>query len=185
MNSHVSHHSFQLAATVTFQTRRLAAATVLVFSGPLGQVALNLQKVDTQGLGGFWYAKHTHTLHIVGHSKACFRLIQKLIENKLGGVTRGWLMCLKIVGIGSRATLFQDSKLLFKVGLSHDIVYTLPASVKAFLPDPTTLWLFGVDKNQVAQIAAKIRDLRPPTVYKGKGIRLLNHPVLLKQGKKK
>lgn len=182
MNSHVYHHSFQLADTVTLQT---CTKMVLLFSGPLGQVSLNLQKVDPQGVGGFWYTKQTHTLHIVGHSKACFRLMQKLIENKLVGVTRGWLMCLKIVGIGYRATFLEDSKLLFKVGYSHDILYTLPPSVKAFLPDPTTLWLFGVDKNQVAQIAAKIRDLRPPTVYKGKGIRLLHQPVFLKQGKKK
>ena len=66
-----------------------------------------------------------------------------------------------------------------------DIVYKIPSSIRVFLLDPTLLCLFGIDKNQITQIAAQIRNLRRPTVYKGKGIRLLNEKILLKAGKRK
>jgi large subunit ribosomal protein L6 len=75
--------------------------------------------------------------------------------------------------------------LLLKLGYSHDLIYTIPSSIKVFLLDSTLICLFGLDKNQTTQIAAKIRNLRRPSAYKGKGIRLVNEKVLVKQGKKK
>lgn len=100
------------------------------------------------------------------------------------GVTRGFLIYLKIIGIGYRASL-QNDTLLLKLGYSHDVTYKIPSSIKLFLIEPTVICVFGVDKNQVTQIASKIRSLRKPSAYKGKGIRLINEKVLLKQGKKK
>ena len=75
--------------------------------------------------------------------------------------------------------------MFLKLGYSHDIIYKIPSSIKLFLLDPTLICFFSVDKNQVTQIAAKIRNLRRPSAYKGKGIRLINEKILLKQGKKK
>ena len=74
--------------------------------------------------------------------------LQTTIRNKLEGVTKGFLVYLRIAGIGYRATQ-QGQTLTFKLGYSHDIVYTLPDSMRAFLPEPTLLGLYGVDKNQV------------------------------------
>ena len=74
--------------------------------------------------------------------------MQSTIRNKLEGVTKGFLVYLRIAGIGYRATQ-QGQTLTFKLGYSHDIVYTLPDSMRAFLPEPTLLGLYGVDKNQV------------------------------------
>ena len=102
------------------------------------------------------------------------------------GISRGFLIYLKIVGIGYRANLLENIQTLFlKLGYSHDIIYKIPSSIRVFLLVPTLICLFGVDKNQITQIAAQIRKLRGPTVYKGKGIRILNEKVVLKAGKRK
>ena len=75
-------------------------------------------------------------------------LLQTLLKNKLEGVTKGFLVYLRISGIGYRATL-NDQTLTFKLGYSHDIAYELPPAMRAFLPEPTLIGLYGVDKNQV------------------------------------
>ena len=72
-----------------------------------------------------------------------------------------------------------------KLGFSHDVQYTLPNSLRAFLPEPTLVGLYGIDKNEITQAAARIRALRPPSAYKGKGIRLADEKIKLKAGKKK
>ena len=72
-----------------------------------------------------------------------------------------------------------------KVGYSHDVKYKIPSSVCIFLIEPTLICLFGIDKNQVTQIAAEIRQIKPPSPYKGKGIRFVNETVFIKQGKQK
>lgn len=79
----------------------------------------------------------------------------------------------------------RGETLHLKVGKSHDSLYRVSNSICVFSPDPTRIFLFGVDKNQVTQAAAKIRQIRPPDGYKGKGLRLINEIVALKQGKHK
>ena len=71
----------------------------------------------------------------------------------LQGVTRGYLKYLRIQGIGYRASL-KDQTVTLKLGFSHDITYTLPPSLRAYLPEPTLLGLYGIDKNQVRNAAA-------------------------------
>jgi len=100
------------------------------------------------------------------------------------GVTRGFLVYLRISGIGYRASL-SGQTLTLKLGHSHDCTYTLPPSLRAVLPEPTRVGIYGVDKNQVTQAAANIVALRPPSVYKGKGVRLEGTEVRLKPGKRK
>jgi len=180
MKSQVYHHSFQIPEKVTIEKKN----NLLKFSGPLGSTYLNLNKIDPNGLGGLSFNYETKKLDLISPSKSFFGLFKKLIENKIIGVTRGFLIYLKIIGIGYRASLNNDN-LLLKLGYSHDIIYKIPSSIKLFLLDPTVICLFGIDKNQVTQIGAKIRNLRKPSAYKGKGIRLINEKVLLKQGKKK
>lgn len=75
-------------------------------------------------------------------------LLQSLLKNKLEGVTKGFLVYLRISGIGYRASL-TDQTLTFKLGYSHDIAYELPPAMRAFLPEPTLIGLYGIDKNQV------------------------------------
>ena len=99
-------------------------------------------------------------------------------------MTRGYVVYLRIVGIGYRASL-KEQVLTFKLGFSHDVTYSLPTSLRAFLPEPTLVGLYGLDKNQVTQAAAKIIALKPPSAYKGKGIRMADTTPRLKAGKKK
>jgi large subunit ribosomal protein L6 len=75
--------------------------------------------------------------------------------------------------------------LRLKVGFSHDLVFQIPDSIRLFLIEPTLICLYGIDKNQVTQIASKIREIQPPSVYKGKGIAFSEEVVILKQGKRK
>lgn len=84
-------------------------------------------------------------------STACTGILwnlQSTIQNKLEGVTKGFLIYLRIAGIGYRAAQ-EGQTLTFKLGYSHDIAYELPASVRGFLPEPTLVGLYGIDKNQV------------------------------------
>lgn len=117
-------------------------------------------------------------------SKPFFGLFSSIIVNKIHGVTRGFLTYIRIIGVGYRAML-ENQTLQFKLGFSHDIKFKLPCSVRAFLLEPTLICLYGIDKNQVTQIAAKIRQIKPPSVYKGKGIRLTHETIFTKTGKRK
>ena len=82
--------------------------------------------------------------------------MQSLLRNKIEGVTKGFLVYLRIQGIGYRATL-KDQTLQFKLGYSHDITYELPPAMRAFLPEPTLVGLYGIDKNQVRIAAPDVR----------------------------
>ena len=102
------------------------------------------------------------------------------------GVTKGFYVQLRIVGIGYRAALSPDgSTLTLKLGHSHDCAYALPASLRAVVPEPTLVGLWGLDKNQVTQAAANVIALRKPSPYKGKGVRVEGTSVKLKPGKRK
>ena len=102
------------------------------------------------------------------------------------GVTKGFYVQLRIVGIGYRAALSPDgSTLTLKLGHSHDCAYVLPPSLKAVVPEPTLVGLWGLDKNQVTQAAANVIALRKPSPYKGKGVRVEGTSVKLKPGKRK
>ena len=95
-------------------------------------------------------SKQQHLSACVRHRQkatACVRL-QSLLRNKIEGVTKGVLVYLRIVGIGYRASI-EGQTITFKLGYSHDIAYDLPESMRAFLPEPTLIGLYGIDKNQV------------------------------------
>jgi large subunit ribosomal protein L6 len=156
----------------------------IFFSSPLGKTLLNLKKVDPKGTTALMIDPELKTMNLITSSKSYHGLIKSIIQNKIQGISRGFLIYLKIIGIGYRAYL-ENTSLFLKLGYSHDIVYRIPTGVKIFLIDPTLICLFGVDKNQVTQVAAKLRHLRKPSVYKGKGIRILNENILLKSGKRK
>lgn len=174
------HSEIKIPENITIKHKN----NLLFFSGPLGYTVLNLTKIDPLGSSGFYMDKNANTLTLITATKAFHGLLKSLIQNKIQGMSRGFLIYLKIVGIGYRAHL-EKNNLFLKLGYSHDILYKIPSSLKIFLLDPTLICLFGIDKNQVTQIAAKLRDLRKPSVYKGKGIRLLDEKIFLKTGKRK
>ncbi|MCO6390262.1 50S ribosomal protein L6 [Aliihoeflea aestuarii] len=106
------------------------------------------------------------------------------IENILNGVSKGFERRLEITGVGYRAAL-QGKNLQLALGFSHDVVYQTPEGITIQVPKPTEIVVSGIDKQQVGQVAAEIREYRPPEPYKGKGVRYANERIVRKEGKKK
>ena len=106
------------------------------------------------------------------------------IANLVAGVTKGFESKLEINGVGFRAAV-QGKNLQIALGYSHDVVYPIPEGIAIATPKPTEIVITGIDKQKVGQVAAEIRDYRPPEPYKGKGIKYSDEYILRKEGKKK
>lgn len=128
-----------------------------------GQVTFERQKND----------KQTRALH--GLSRAH-------VNNMVSGVAQGFSKSLRIEGVGYRAAL-KGKILEISVGFSNPVKFQIPTGVEVVVEEPTLLHVKGIDKQQVGQVAAKIRETRPPEPYKGKGIRYSDEKVRRKAGK--
>jgi large subunit ribosomal protein L6 len=118
-----------------------------------------------------------------GRHRSLHGLTRTLIANMVDGVTAGFEKRLEIVGVGYRALLKGDALELI-VGYSHPVVVEPPEHVTFETPQPTVVLVKGIDKQVVGEVAAKIRALRPPEPYKGKGIRYAGEYVQRKVGKR-
>ena len=110
--------------------------------------------------------------------------VRALVNNMVGGVTKGFEKKLNLVGVGYRATA-QGTKLNLQIGFSHPVSKDMPAGVKVVCPSQTEIVISGFDRQAVGQVAAEVRALRPPEPYKGKGIRYSDEKVTIKETKKK
>ncbi|RXM22362.1 50S ribosomal protein L6, partial [Citrobacter sp. AAK_AS5] len=108
----------------------------------------------------------------------------QLVNNMVVGVSKGFEKKLTLVGVGFRAQA-QGSKLNLAIGFSHPVNFEMPAGVTVATPTPTEIVIKGANRQVVGQIAAEIRDVRPPEPYKGKGVRYVNETVVIKETKKK
>lgn len=118
------------------------------------------------------------------HANALAGTFRALVNNMVIGVTNGYQKKLELQGVGYRAKA-QGKSINLTVGYSHAIDYQLPEGVTAETPTQTEIVITGVNKQQVGQVAAEIRDFRPPEPYKGKGIRYAKEQVYRKEAKKK
>ena len=107
-----------------------------------------------------------------------------LIANLISGVTKGFEQRLEINGVGYRAAV-QGRNLQIALGYSHDIVYPIPEGITIATPRPVEIVISGSDRQKVGQVAAEIREYRPPEPYKGKGIKYAGEHIFRKEGKKK
>jgi large subunit ribosomal protein L6 len=114
--------------------------------------------------------------------RALHGLFRSLIANMVTGVSEGFSKRLQIVGVGYRAEM-KGNSVVFQLGYSHPIVLTPPDGIEIKIDSPTDLTVSGISKELVGLIAAKIRSLRPPEPYKGKGIRYWDESVRRKAGK--
>ncbi len=114
--------------------------------------------------------------------RASHGTVRALLANMVEGVTKGHKKDLEIQGVGFRAQM-QGNKLTLNLGFSHPVEFEVPAEVKVSVPQPTAISIEGIDKTLVGAVAAKIRDLKRPEPYKGKGIRYAGEQVRRKQGK--
>lgn len=115
-------------------------------------------------------------------AKAFHGLVQRMLQNMVTGVTEGFKKELEIQGVGYRAAL-EGNKLNLQLGFSHPVSLETPKGISFEVPKPTSIIISGYDKQQVGQVAAQIRSLRPPEPYKGKGVRYAGEVVRRKVGK--
>jgi len=107
-----------------------------------------------------------------------------MIENIFTGVKDGYERKLEINGVGYRAAM-QGKNLQLALGFSHDVVYEAPEGITIAVPKPTEIVVTGINKQQVGQVAAEIREYRGPEPYKGKGVKYAGERIVRKEGKKK
>jgi large subunit ribosomal protein L6 len=115
-------------------------------------------------------------------TRARHGLMRALIANAVAGVSQGFSKTLEVVGVGYRAEV-KGRDLHMALGYSHPVVFALPQGVDVAVEKNTRVTVTGADRQQVGQVAAEIRNLRPPDPYKGKGVRYSDERLRLKVGK--
>ena len=158
--------------------------TSVIFEGPLGKTELVLPD-------GFSVQKDSENLELLlrccsPSSKVTKRLIgtfSSLIKQKIEGVSQGFKRHLRLVGVGYRAKV-EENSLHLRLGYSHDINIPFDLDIDIICPNQTTIIIKGVDLVKVTQKAAEIRSWRLPEPYKGKGIFYKGETIRRKEGKK-
>ena len=117
-------------------------------------------------------------------ARAKWGMSRTQVANLVEGVTKGFEKQLEINGVGYKAAV-AGKILKLSLGFSHDIDYEIPAGITIATPKPTEVVVTGIDKQQVGQAAAEIRDYRGPEPYKGKGVKYAGEFIFRKEGKKK
>lgn len=115
-------------------------------------------------------------------AKSLHGLSRTLVENMVLGVSQGWNKGLELVGVGYRVAQ-EGSNLVLNVGFSHQVKFPAPEGINFEVLDNTKINVRGIDKQLVGETAAKIRRVRPPEPYKGKGIRYIGEVIRKKAGK--
>jgi large subunit ribosomal protein L6 len=163
-----------VTATVTGQT--------VAVKGPKGELKEVLNEhVSVKMLDG---GVKVDPINQTKMARSSWGMSRTLVANMMKGVTEGYTKSLEINGVGYRAAV-QGKVLQLNLGYSHDVNYPIPAGVEIKTPKPTEIQVSGIDKQQVGQVAAEIREWRGPEPYKGKGIKYAGEYIFRKEGKKK
>lgn len=153
--------------------------------GPMGELQIDLPRTiavrqDSQDDKNLLLVERSNDEQ---ESRALHGLSRTLINNMVIGVTEGYKKELEIIGVGYRAEARGDNKLALQLGFSHPVEVVAPSGVKFETPEPTIVFVSGIDKQAVGQTAAQVRALRKPEPYKGKGIRYKGEHVIRKSVK--
>jgi len=157
---------------------------ILNIDGPLGKKSLNID-LDIFDLN----IKDGKEISIKPkkidqNSKRLWGMNRSLVNNAIIGSVKGYEKTLELVGVGYRAAL-KGKQLNLQLGFSHDINFDIPEGIKVLVEKQTTIKISGHDKQLVGMVVSKIKSLRPPEPYKGKGIKEKGQYILRKEGKKK
>lgn len=153
---------------------------VVEVQGPKGKLALEVHPTIRVGVeeGKLLCQRPTDQKS----HRALHGLTRALIANMIQGVTEGFHKKLELSGVGYRAQV-QGQVLTLSLGYTNPVVYVLPPDVKATVENQTLITVSGIDKQRVGAVAAKIRSLRPPEPYKGKGVKYADERIRRKAGK--
>jgi large subunit ribosomal protein L6 len=154
----------------------------LVVKGPKGELKLLVNpevEIKTED-GKLTFAARSGSRF----ARAMSGTTRSLVNNMVTGVSEGFERKLELVGVGYRAKA-QGKKLNLTLGFSHPVDHEMPEGVTVETPSQTEIFVRGIDKQTVGQVAADIRSYRPPEPYKGKGVRYSDEHVVRKEAKKK
>ena len=172
-----------LPITIPSEVTATLNGYTLVINGPKGSLDLTFApEVKVEVLESSIIVKRKNDLK---KSKALHGLTRSLIANMVLGVTEGWTKFLELVGVGFRAQIAGSAlnKLVLNIGFSHPVEVQAPNGITFEVLDNTKIKISGIDKQLVGAIAADIKKIRPPDVYKGKGIRFEGEYIRKKVGK--
>jgi large subunit ribosomal protein L6 len=159
----------------------LSGQTITV-KGPKGQLAWTIvDEIEVKQEGAeLTLAPREDTQR----ARGMWGLSRTLVSNMVEGVTKGYEQSLELVGVGYRAAM-KGQALSLQLGFSHDVDLPAPQGITFAVPKQTEIKISGIDKQLVGETAARIRKIRPPEPYKGKGVRYAGENVRRKEGKKK
>lgn len=156
------------------------AGKIITVKGKLGELQINVHpSMEVEVKDQELIVTRPNDLR---ENRALHGMTRALIQNMVKGVSEGYTKVLDIVGVGYKAEL-KGNGILLSVGYSHPIYFEAPAEIKFEVPTPTQIKIFGINKELVGLVAAKIRSFRPPEPYKGKGIKYSNETIIRKAGK--
>lgn len=118
-------------------------------------------------------------------ARALHGLVRSLVANMVEGVNNGYAKTLELIGVGYKASLKSPTELVLNVGYSHPVEFTAPQGITFELEGTTKVLVKGIDKEAVGNLSAKIRAVRKPEPYKGKGIKYGGEVIRRKAGKAK
>ena len=160
------------------------SGNLINIEGPLGKKSLNID-IDMFDLiidDGKSVSIKPKTLN--EDTKRLWGMNRSLLNNAIIGTSSGYNKILELTGVGYRASL-KGNKFNMQLGFSHDINFDIPETIKITVEKQTILKISGCDKQEVGMIASKIKSIRLPEPYKGKGIKEQGQYILRKEGKKK
>ncbi len=157
---------------------------ILNIEGPLGKKAINmdLEMFDLKINEGKDVSIRPKKIN--ENTKRLWGMNRSLLNNAIIGTSKGYSKTLELYGVGYRATL-KGKQLNLQLGFSHDVNFDIPESIKIAVEKQTIIKISGSDKQEVGMIASKLKSIRPPEPYKGKGIKEQGQYILRKEGKKK
>jgi len=152
----------------------------IVVKGPLGEIKVNLpETLEVQLKDGEILLSRKNDTKQAKSDHGTYRMI---LHNAVYGVKNGFEKKLELVGVGYRARM-EGGNLVMSLGWNHPIVVTPPEGVQIEVPEETKVTVKGYDKQKVGEVAAKIREIRKPEPYKGKGVRYEGEYVRRKSSK--
>tara|TARA_Y100000590_G_scaffold354337_1_gene407609 strand:- start:2253 stop:2792 length:540 start_codon:yes stop_codon:yes gene_type:complete len=174
----------KISINIPDKVKVLLSGDIINIEGPLGKKTLNidLDMFDLKINEGKEVSIKPKLIN--KDSKRLWGMNRSLINNAIIGTSKGYEKILELNGVGYRAAL-KGKQLNLQLGFSHDVNFDIPEGIKILVEKQTIIKINGSDKQEVGMIASKIKSIRPPEPYKGKGIKEQGQYILRKEGKKK
>ena len=174
----------KISISIPEKVKVLVNGNIINVDGPLGKTTLN---IDTENFDLKINDNKNISIkpkNINQTTKRLWGMNRSLLNNAIIGAAKGYEKTLELVGVGYRASL-KGKQLNLQLGFSHDINFDIPENIKVSVEKQTIVKINGSDKQLVGMVASKLKSLRPPEPYKGKGIKEVGQYILRKEGKKK